>query len=133
MRRRQFLASAAMLAGSVAATRVPAHAAGDTAAASHAIPHLLDGFMKLPGQKGAQVDVDEPASPWRVTANADTALFCGSCFKTFVLAAYLQEVEAGRLDESEQLACDDSVRTFSSFVLENLTGTLPAKSALEAM
>ena len=101
MRRRQFLASAAMLAGSAAIARAPALAAGETATtdASHAIPHLLDGFLKLPGKKSAQVDVDEATTPWRVTSEPDAELFVGSCFKTFVLTAYLQEVEAGRLDE----------------------------------
>ena len=54
-------------------------------------------------------------------------------FKTFVLATYLQEVEAGRLDETEQLAVDDGVRSFSSPVFEHLTGTTQARSALEAM
>jgi beta-lactamase class A len=135
MRRRQFLASAAMLAGSAAIARAPALAAGEAApaAASHAIPHLLDGFLKLPGKKSAQVDVDQATTPWRVTSEPDAELFVGSCFKTFVLAAYLQEVEAGRLDESEQLAVDDGVRSLSSPVLEHLTGTTPARSALEAM
>ncbi len=135
MRRRQFLTSAALLAGSAALVRAPELAAGEgvVAADTHAIPHLLDGFLKLPGNKGAQIDVDEPTSPWRVTSDPDAALFCGSCFKTFVLATYLQEVEAGRLDEMEQLAVDDGVRSLSSSVLLNLTGTTPAKSALEAM
>ena len=135
MRRRQFLASAAMLAGSAAVARAPALAAGETATtdASHAIPHLLDGFLKLPGQKSAQVDVDQATTPWRVTSEPDAELFVGSCFKTFVLTAYLQEVEAGRLDESEQLAVDDSVRSLVSPVLQNLTGTTQARSALEAM
>jgi beta-lactamase class A len=68
-----------------------------------------------------------------VTSEPDAELFCGSCFKTFVLAAYLQEVEAGRLDEAEQLAVDDGVRSLSSSVLENLTGTTQARNALEAM
>ncbi len=104
-----------------------------TTDASHAIPHLLDGFLKLPGKKSAQVDVDEATTPWRVTSEPDAELFVGSCFKTFVLAAYLQEVEAGRLDESEQLAVDDSVRSLVSPVLQNLTGTTQARSALEAM
>ena len=135
MRRRQFLASAAMLAGSAAIARAPALAAGEAATvdASHAIPHLLDGFLKLPGKKSAQVDVDKATTPWRVTSEPDAELFVGSCFKTFVLAAYLQEVEAGRLNESELLPVDDGVRSLSSPVLEHLTGTTPARSALEAM
>ena len=68
-----------------------------------------------------------------MTSEPDAELFVGSCFKTFVLAAYLQEVEAGRLDESEQLAVDDSVRSLVSPVLQNLTGTTQARCALEAM
>ena len=135
MRRRQFLTSAAMLAGAAGIARAPALAAGEAAKAdaSHAIPHLLDGFLNLPGKKSAQVDVDEATTPWRVTSEPDAELFVGSCFKTFVLAAYLQEVEAGRLDELEQLGVDDGVRSLSSPVLEHLTGTTQARSALEAM
>jgi beta-lactamase class A len=135
MRRRQFLTSAALLVGSAVLPRAWALAADDggKAADGHAIPHLLDGFLKLPGTKSAQVDVDEPTSPWRVTSDPDAELFVGSCFKTFVLATYLQEVEAGRLDETEQLAVDDGVRSFSSPVFEHLTGTTQARSALEAM
>ena len=68
-----------------------------------------------------------------MTSEPDAELFVGSCFKTFVLAAYLQEVEAGRLDESEQLAVDDSVRSLVSPVLQYLTGTTQARCALEAM
>jgi beta-lactamase class A len=132
MHRRQFLTSAALLAGSAAVARAPALAA-DQGPEPHAIPHLLEGFLALPGAKSAQIDVDEAASAWRVTYQPDAPLFCGSCFKTFVLAAYLQEVEAGRLDESEQLAVDDSVRSPTSSVFEKLTGTTQARSALEAM
>jgi beta-lactamase class A len=134
MRRRQFLTSAAVLAGSAALAHAPALAADSPGGlAGHAIPHLLDEFLKLPGNKSAQIDVDEATAPWRVTSEPDAELFVGSCFKTFVLAAYLQEVEAGRLDESEQLAVDDSVRSLVSPVLQNLTGTTQARCALEAM
>jgi beta-lactamase class A len=134
MRRRQFLTSAAVLAGSAAIARAPALAADSTGAlAGHAIPHLLDEYLQRPGKKSAQIDVDEATAPWRVTSEPDAELFVGSCFKTFVLAAYLQEVEAGRLDELEQLAVDDSVRSLVSPVLQNLTGTTQARSVLEAM
>jgi len=131
MLRRQFLTSAVSLAGTVAVVRTPALAAEDAGAGS--LPHLLERFLALPGAKSAQVDVDAPADPWRVTFDPQARLFCGSCFKTFVLAAYLQEVEAGRLDETEQLAIDDSVRSPSSSVFEHLTGTTQARNVLEAM
>lgn len=131
MHRRQFLTSAVSLAGAAVATRNVANAAESDS--GHAVPHLLDSFLALPGDKGAQIDVDASANPWRVSYQANKPLFCGSCFKTFVLARYLQEVEAGALDELEQLAVDDSVRSPVSPVFEHLTGTTQARSALEAM
>lgn len=133
MRRRQFLTSAASLAGALSLSRIDAQAATDTGTGTHALPHLLDSFLALPGAKSAQVDVDEPANPWRTKYHAEEALFCGSCFKTFVLATYLRDVEAGLLDELEQLPLDDGVRSLVSPVFENLTGTTQARSALEAM
>lgn len=133
MHRRQFLSSAALLAGSAAVAPRPVLAATARDEAPHAVPHLLAEFLALPGNKSAQVDVDEAAAPWRATFEADKPLFCGSCFKTFVLAAYLQEVEAGQLDEAEQLTLDDSVRSPSSPVFEHLSGTTQARNALEAM
>jgi beta-lactamase class A len=136
MRRRQFLASAALLAGSAAAVRAPALAAagdGQVAGGRGAVPRLLDGFIALPGTKSAQIDVDAPLNAWRVTHEPDAPLFCGSCFKTFVLAAYLQEVEAERLSESEQLAIDDTLRSVGGGVFEFLSGKTQARNVLEAM
>jgi beta-lactamase class A len=94
---------------------------------------LLSGFLALPGKKGVQIDVDARDGLRREQHDADAALFCGSCFKTFVLAAYLQEVEAGRLSLSEQLAIDDAIRSTGGKVFDHLTGTAPASVVLEAM
>jgi hypothetical protein len=62
-----------------------------------------------------------------VHAPSDAPLFCGSCFKTFfktfVLATYLQEVEAGHLSESEQINIDDGIRSIGGEVFDLLTGT----------
>ena len=93
---------------------------------------LLAGFLGLPGKKGVQIDIDAPGGLRRVAHNADAALFCGSCFKTFVLATYLQEVEADRLSLSEQLRIDDASRSTGK-VFDHLTGTAPAGIVLEAM
>jgi len=131
MHRRQFLGSTVGFAGLALLARTPARAA--QGADGGAVPHLLESFLALPGTKSAQVDVDAPENPWRATYKPDAALFCGSCFKTFVLAAYLQDVEAGRADENEQLAIDDAVRSPVAPVFENLTGTTAARNALEAM
>jgi len=128
MRRRQFLGSALGAAGLTLLPQAPAAQGADGG-----VPDLLESFLTLPGTKSAQVDVDTPESPWRATFQPHEPLFCGSCFKTFVLAAFLQEVEAGRVDENEQLAIDEGVRSPGGSVFENLTGTTAARNVLEAM
>jgi beta-lactamase class A len=50
-----------------------------------------------------------------------------------VLGQYLRDVEAGRLDEDEQLAIDDSVRMLGSPAFIELGGTTEARVVLEAM
>jgi beta-lactamase class A len=94
---------------------------------------LLAGFLALPGSKGVQIDIAAAGSFRRVEHAADAPLFCGSCFKTFVLATYLQEVEANRLSLSEQLEIDDGIRSVGGNVFDHLTGTAPARIVLEAM
>ncbi len=130
IRRRQFL----VLAGAAASAAALAPTRADAAPAdSGGIPGLLDDFLALPGNKSAQLDVDAVTDPWRVTHDPDAPLFCGSAFKTFVLATYLKEVEAGRLSETEQLTVDDNIRSVGGGVFEHLTGTTAARNILEAM
>jgi len=131
IRRRQFLTLAGALAGSAA--MAPPRAIAAPIASPSGVPGLLDEFLALPGNKSAQIDVDAPIEPWRVTHDPDAALFCGSAFKTFVLATYLKEVEAGHLSQSEQLAIDDNVRSVGGGVFEHLSGTTAARNVLEAM
>jgi beta-lactamase class A len=94
---------------------------------------LLAAFLALPGTKGVQIDVGAAGNIRRVQHAANAPLFCGSCFKTFVLATYLQEVEAGRLALSEQLPIDNAIRSVGGNVFGHLTGTAPARIVLEAM
>lgn len=129
IRRRQFLVLASAAAGSAAVAQTRAGAA----AISGGVPGLLDDFLALPGTKSGQLDVDAVTDPWRVTHAPDVPLFCGSAFKTFVLATYLKEVEAGRLSEAQQLVIDDNVRSVGGGVFEHLSGSTEARNVLEAM
>jgi beta-lactamase class A len=123
-----------VLAGAAAGSAALAQAGADaTPVGGSGIPGLLDDFLALPGAKSAQLDVDAVSAPWRVTHEPEVPLFCGSAFKTFVLATYLKEVEAGRLSEDEQLTIDDSIRSVGGGVFEHLTGTTAARNILEAM
>ena len=50
-----------------------------------------------------------------------------------MLAAYLQEIEAGRLSGAEQLDINDGVRSVGGGVFDHLSGTTTARNVLEAM
>jgi beta-lactamase class A len=99
---------------------------GDLAAA-------LRRFLALPGTKSYLIHVGQGGSLRRIAHQPDLFLFTASAYKTFVLAQYLRDVEAGLLSEDEQLAIDDSVRDPSSPVFLGLAGTTSARSVLEAM
>jgi beta-lactamase class A len=132
MNRRHFITTAGLLMGSsLSCGKV--FAAAQRSGNRKLSPRLLEAFLSLPGNKSAKIDVDASPHPWRVAHEPDVPLFCGSCFKTFVLTTYLQEVEAGRLSESEQLKIDDDIRSVGGEVFELLTGTAPARTVLEAM
>lgn len=94
---------------------------------------MFASFKALPATASCLVDVAAPGKPWQLAHKPDERLFIGSAMKTFILAQYLRDVEAGKLSEDEQKKVDDSVRTPGSPVLVNMTGTLPARSVLEAM
>ncbi len=98
-----------------------------------ALDAALARFKALPGETSCVVELTRPGNPWRAEHRPDAPLFVGSAIKTFILATYLQQVEAGRLSEDEQLTLDDSVRSLSSPAFLHLTGTTPARIALEAM
>ena len=132
MHRRHFITAAGLL-GASSLRPTKAIAAAPQSDSDTVPPRLLDAFLSLPGTKSVQIDVDAPRHPWRVAHEPDAPLFCGSCFKTFVLTTYLQEVEAGHLSEVEQLNIDDGIRSVGGEVFDFLTGTAPARTVLEAM
>lgn len=122
-RRRAFLAAPLILPTGVLAQGVPVNAAEEAMAA----------FAALPGKTSAFLAVDDPAGAWQLGHMPDRPLFVGSVVKTFILAAYLLAVQDGGLTLAEQLPVTDEVRSLVSPVLGELTGTMPARSVLEAM
>lgn len=110
-----------------------AAAQGTDGAASAALARLLGIADPVQGEIGVQIVVEGHEGAWRLGHDVDRPLFVGSATKTFVLAAYLLAVEGGQADLAEPLAVGDDVRSPSSSVLGGLTGTMPARSVLEAM
>ena len=98
-----------------------------------AVDTALAQFVALSGPTSYVVEVEDAASPWRAEHMPQAPLFVGSAIKTFILATCLREMEANRLSEDEQLPINDDVRSLSSPVFAHLTGTIPARSVLEAM
>ena len=132
MHRRHFISAVGLLIGSALGRR-KADATALRNGRDRVAPRLLKAFLSLPGEKSAQIDVDAPRHPWRIAHEPEVLLFCGSCFKTFVLTTFLQEVEAGRLSESDQIDINDDIRSVGGGVFDFLTGTASARTVLEAM
>ena len=95
--RRALLVAAAAAGSAAAARRVLA--AGPTPGVASAV----ERFAALPATASCLVAADHPTAPWRAAHDPAARLFVGSAVKTFILAQYLREVEAGRLSESTQM------------------------------
>lgn len=118
------------LAAALAALPIAARAQPSSSDAG--LKAAIDRFATLPAAS-CLIVADQPGRPWQASHRPATRLFVGSAVKTFILAQYLRDVEAGRLAEDTQMPIDDSVRSLSSPVFLKLTGTTPAVSVLEAM
>jgi beta-lactamase class A len=126
-RRRMLALAASALAGPAFIKQA---AAAEGAARVQA---AVDRFARIPATASCLVAVDHPTTPWRAAHDPASRLFVGSAVKTFILAQYLRDVEAGRLTEDQQMKVDDAVRSASSPVFLKLAGTTQARSVLEAM
>ncbi len=112
-----------MIATQALASGAPPAAVADTIAAFGTLPPLVSCYVAYTGPKGA----------WQSGYNEHSVQFVGSAVKTFILAQVLKDAEDGKLSENDQWTIDDSVRSLSSPVFLNLTGTTAARSVLEAM
>jgi beta-lactamase class A len=121
------VAGAALAAPAILST--DAEAARDTGA----IDKALRGFDTLPGNVAYRINVGRGGRRFTAGKKASGTLFVGSAIKTFILARYLKDVENGRLSLTEQLKVNNAVRSLSSSVFLDMTGTTPATSVLEAM
>lgn len=125
MRRRPLLPLAlASLASAAAAQSLPT---------DPGLAEAVRAFAALGDDTACLIEATSPRGQMRAAHREDAPLFVGSCIKTFILAAWLQEVEAGRLSLDERLAVDDGARAPVSPVLSDLNGTASARMVLEAM
>lgn len=111
---------------------------------------MLAAFDRLPGRKALRfwAPANAAYAEWSVSLNPDTYLFCASAFKAYVLAECLRQAEAAIDPEGETtpgaqlnaalgqpLTLDETVFSPASRVFNppNLTGTVSARTTLEAM
>lgn len=128
--RRSLLVAAASLPALSVLTR---QAVGAEAEVPPQVAAAVEGYGALPGDASCLVQVEGPDRQWRSGHAPSQRLFVGSAVKTFILAQFLRDVEAGRLSEDQPCRIDDSVRSPGSSVFIDLEGTTPARSVLEAM
>jgi beta-lactamase class A len=98
-----------------------------------AIEKGLKEFGELSPDTAVSISVQDSSGEKRYALNAEHPLFVGSAVKTFILAQYLKEVEAGRLSESTQASIGPDVWSPGSPVFMRLQGSTSVKSVLEAM
>jgi beta-lactamase class A len=134
--RRTFLSTAAKIVA-LAAMPLTTHAKQSE---QHGLARrIIDRFNRLPGRKGLKIWAPggDGGREFLATINPDTALFCASSFKGFVLAEFLRQMEAGETSLPELLPVDDRVWSHSSPILLPLPGTvtgeIQAQTAIEAM
>ncbi len=128
MQRRALLATA--IAASAAVSRARAQA---PAGPPDAVQATMREFAALPATASALLVHENPDAFWQVAHDPYAVLFIGSAVKTFILAECLRAVERGSFAETDQWSVDDAVRSLSSPVFANLSGTTTARSVLEAM
>ena len=97
------------------------------------VAEAVRAVAALPGETALLVEAIGPKGRLRAAHRETAPIFVGSCLKTFILGAWLQEVEAGRQSLDEPLAVDDALRSLVSPVLGGLSGIAPARTVLEAM
>jgi beta-lactamase class A len=131
MDRRTFALSLPATAAVLAA--LPAAAAEQGRSASGELDAALARYQALPGKTSCLIAAGKDGGKLKEAHAPGDTLFVGSAVKTFILARYLKDVESGRLSEDELLTIDDGVRSFSSPVLLEMSGKMPARSVLEAM
>jgi len=98
-----------------------------------AVETAVRRFGMLPATASCLVVCDSASTNWQASYQPDSVLFVGSAIKTFILAQTLIDVEHGRSSEDDQWAINDRVRSLSSPVFLNLSGTTPGRCVLEAM
>ncbi len=116
----------------VAALGFGGDALAGTPPAFDRVERQLAKFRELPGTPSYVIDVGGPVK-YRAAYQQDTRMFAASATKTFILATYLQKVEAGLLSEDEKLPLSNDVRSLGSPVFIDLSGEVHARHVLEAM
>ena len=122
----------ALLAAAASPATLHAQASTDT------VGSLADAVRQAgqinPGRSAAALELEgKSAAAERHAHAAEQVLFVGSAVKTFMLAQYLLDVESGRLSLDTPCEIGPHIWSPGSKVFQNLQGTVPAGSVLEAM
>lgn len=96
------------------------------------VERQLAKFRALPGTPSYVIEIDGPVK-YRAAYQEDIRMFAASATKSFILATYLQKVEAGLLSEEEKLPVNNSVRSLGAPIFIDLSGEIHARHVLEAM
>ncbi len=135
------LALAAAAAAGGLMTSPTAAAEPESATGIPLAQRIINKFRQLPGQQALEIWAPAVSGKpsFRAAYNADKALFCGSSFKAFVLAKFLQDIDAEQAKLNQQLAQELPLdkRVWSPgapvFNPPSLAGKVPIRAVIDAM
>jgi beta-lactamase class A len=140
--RREILAlSAAAAVGGLMPSRTMAARTHDSKPGNSLAREIVDTFRQLPGQQALEIwaPATSEKPPFKAIYNADKALFCASSFKAFVLAKFLQDIDAERTELNKRLVqeitLDKDVWSPGAPVFNppKVTGQVQLRAAIDAM
>lgn len=86
-----------------------------------------------PDTSSAMLVLDDASGTRQFAIEPDRPVFIGSAVKTFILGQFLLDVESGKLSLDQPLPVGPEFWSPGGNVLDNLQGSMPARSVLEAM
>lgn len=133
MRRREFCGLAALTAA--LSTSGCSDSLGSQLPLNVEFDDALARFRELPGTSAYCINLEtgENQQSVQIQDLSDQKFLIGSAFKTFVITKCLQDVEAGRLSFDQPIDIDDRIRVNDSPVFNNLAGSVPLSSVLDAI
>lgn len=135
MERRKFFGVAAFAATGLGSSACSGSIGSELQQGDRFLSDALARFRSLPGMPVYAIEVESAKNDqlMRLDHLSDRQLLIGSAFKTFIITKCLQDIEEGRLHDTQLVEISDITRVNDSPVFINLAGSVQLRSVLNAI